>query len=236
MKRTLKLIRQKEMTPELNKLDEKLTELSKTLFGIKANLDLYKTISLNATEINAIGRGKKFFAHVQKVCQDSYVLGICKAFEKEKKYELNSLPSILKTAKYCKPQNEQPLTDFINEHRDLLGQRKKDCGNPSIADIEKIYKEFHQKYLIKDDRLKKVRDKIIAHSEYMEDVVRPKDIQSYHLLEEFLVFAIDIYSAINRAYVSVPHPLKNDRSVVSSMCGVLQKLGVSSVKTKFDDE
>ena len=225
------------MTPELNKLDEKLIELSKTLFEIKSNLDLYKIISINAIEINAIGRGKTFFGHVQRMSLDSYILGICKVFEEEKKkHEINSLPSILKTAKYCKPQNEQPLTDFINEHKDLLGQRKKDCGNPSIVDVEKIYKEFYQKYLIKDDRLKKVRDKIIAHSEYMEDVVRPKDIQSYDLLEKFLFFAIDIYSAINRAYVSVPHPLKNDRSVGSSMCAVFGKLGVNNMKTKFEDE
>jgi len=224
------------MTPELNKLYEKLTELSKTLFGIKANLDLYKTISLNATEINAIGRGKKFFAHVQKVCLDSYVLGICKAFEKEKKYELNSLPSILKTVKDCKPQDECPLRDFLCRYKDLLVQKEEGRSNSLIEDIETIYAKFYQKYFIEDDRLEKVRDKTVAHSEYMEDVVRPKDIQSYHLLEKFLVFAIDIYSAINRAYVSLPHPLKNDRSVVSSMCGVLQKLGVSSVKTKFDDE
>lgn len=223
------------MQPELNKLDEKLIELSKALFEIKANLDLHKTISLNATEINAIGRGRKFFAHVHKVCLDSYVLGICKVFEIEKHRELNSLPSILKTAKNCKPQNEQPLMDFINKHRDLLCRRKGDCRNPSLSDIDKIYDMFCQKYY-GDDRLKKVRDKIVAHSEYIEDVTRPKNIQSYDLLEKFLFFSIDIYSAINRAYVSVPHPLKNDRSVVSSMCGVLEKLGLKNIKTKFDDE
>jgi hypothetical protein len=223
------------MAPELKKLDEKLIELSKTLFEIKANLDLHKTIGLNATRINAIGRGKKFFAHVQKVCLDSYVLGICKVFEIEKDRELNSLPSMLKTAKNCKLQNERPLIDFINEHRDLPCRRKGDCGNPSLSDIEKIYDMFCQKYY-GDDRIKKVRDKVVAHSEYMEDVVRPKDIQSYDLLEKFLFFAIDIYSAISRAYVSVPHPLKNDRSVVSSMCGVLEKFGVNNIKTKFDDE
>jgi len=226
------------MTPELNKLDEKLIALEKTLFEIKTNLDLYKIISINAIDINGIGRGKLFFGHVQRMSLDSYILGICKVFEEEKKkHEINSLPSILKTAKYCKPQNEQPLTDFINEHRDLLGQRKKDCGNPSIADIEKIYKEFYQKYLIKDDRLKKVRDKIIAHSEYMEDVTRPKDVQSYDLMEKFLFFAIDIQSAINRAYLGVhSHPIKNDERVFSSTRAVLEKFGVSNVKTKFGDE
>jgi hypothetical protein len=218
-------------------LDEKLIGLSKTLFDIKSNLDLYKTISLNATEITAIGRGKIFFAHVQRMSLNSYILGICKVFEEEKKkYEINSLPSILKTAKDCKPPNEQPLMDFINEHKDLLGQGKEVCGNPPIADIEKIYKEFYQKYLPKDNKLETVRNKIIAHSEYMEEGTRPKDIQSYDLLEKFLFFAIDMYSAVNRAYISVPHPLKKDRSVVASMCGVLEKLGVNNIKTKFEDE
>ena len=226
------------MTTELNKLDEKLIELSKILFEIKSNLDLYKILSLNAPEINEMGRSKTFFGKVQRMSLDSYILGICKVFEKEKKkQEINSLPSILKTAKFCKPKNEQPLIDFINKHRDLLGQGKEDCGDPSIADIEKIYKEFYQKYLIKDDRLKKVRDKIIAHSEYMEDIARPKDIQSYDLMEKFLFFSIDMQSAINRAYLGVhSHPIKNDEIMFSSTRAVLEKFGVSNVKTKFDDE
>jgi len=226
------------MTPELNKLDEKLIELSKNLFEIKSNLDLYKIISLNAAEINEMGRGKTFFGKVQRMSLDLYILGICKVFEEEKKkHEINSLPSILKTAKCCKPKNEQPLIDFINKHRDLLGQRKDYCGNPSIADIEKIYKEFYQKHLIKDDRLKKVRDKIIAHSEYMEDVARPKDIQSYDLMEKFLFFSIDMHSAIDRAYLGVhPHPIKNDKSVFSGTRAILEKFGISNIKTKFDDE
>jgi len=226
------------MTPELNKLDEKLIELSKTLFEIKSNLDLYKIISLNAPEINKIGRGKTFFGKVQRMSLDSYILGICKIFEEEKKkHEINSLPSILKTAKYCKPKNEQQLIDFINKHRDLLVHIKEDCGNPSIVDIEKIYRAFYQKYLIKDDRLKKVRDKIIAHSEYMGDVTRPKDIQSYDLMEKFLFFSIDMHSAINRAYLGVhSHPIKNDERVFSSTRAVLEKFGVSNIKTKFDDE
>ncbi|MFB0555217.1 MAG: hypothetical protein ACETWQ_18060 [Phycisphaerae bacterium] len=226
------------MTPELNKLDEKLIALEKALFEIKSSLDLYKIISINATEINALGRGKTFFGHVQRMSLDSYILGICKVFEEEKKkHEINSLPSILKTTKYCKPQNEQPLTDLINENRDLLGQRKENYGNPSIEDVEKIYKEFYQKYLIKDDRLKKMRDKIIAHSEYMEDVTRPKDVQSYDLMEKFLFFAIDMQSAINEAYLGVgSHPIKNDERVFSSTRAVLGKFGISNVKTKFDDE
>jgi hypothetical protein len=58
----------------------------------------------------------------------------------------------------------------------------------------------------------------------------------YKIMKKFLFFAIDIYSAIHRAYGIVPHPLKNDKSVVSSMCAVLGKLGISNIKTKFEDE
>ena len=126
------------MTPELNRLDDKLIELSKTLFKIKSHLDLYKIISINATEINALGRGKTFFGHVRRMSLDSYVLGICKVFEIEKDREINSLSSILKAAKHCIPKNEQPLTDFVNEHRDLLCQRKEAGESYSILDVENI--------------------------------------------------------------------------------------------------
>lgn len=218
-------------------LDNKIVELKKELYRIKCVLDIYKIIGINAKEIKAIGWGKIFFWQVQKMSLDSYVLGICKVFEKEKKYELSSLPSILKNAKDCKPQVEGPLRDFVSKYKDLLGQKEESYSNSLIVEIEKIYAKFYQKYFIEDDRLEKVRDKIIAHPEYIEDVMRPKNLPSYDMMEKILFFAIDLHSGISNAYLIVgPHPIKDDKRVFSSTLAVLEKFGVSNVKTKFDDE
>ncbi|MBA7685341.1 hypothetical protein ES703_93764 [subsurface metagenome] len=223
---------------KVKNLDNKITELGKELlYRMKCFLDIYKIISLNAIEINAIGREKIFFGQLQRMSLESYVLDICKVFEKEKNYELNSLPSILKTAKDCKPQDEQPLRDFVNEYRDLLSQREECCSNSLIAELEQIYTKFYQKYFEQDDRIEKVRNKIIAHSEDIANDVRSRGLPSYDFLEKLLFFALDMHSAISKAYLQVfPHPIKNDRKVFSSTCTVLEKLGVSNVKTKFDDD
>jgi hypothetical protein len=228
------------MSNTINKsreLDNKITELEKVLYRLKCFLDIHKIIGLNYKKINAMGWGKLFFWEVQDVTLQSYVLGIHKVFEKEKSYELNSLPFILKTAKDCKPKDEQALKDFVSKYIDLLSHREGRCSNSQIAEIEEIYAKFYQKYFIEDDRLKKVRNKIIAHSEDIEDVKRPKDLPSYDVMEKLLHFAIDIHSAISNGYLEVcPHPIKSDERAFSSTCAVLEKLGVSNVKTKFDDE
>jgi hypothetical protein len=222
---------------KIENLDNKITELQIELYRVKCFLDIYKIIGLNYKEIKAIGWGQSFFWQVQQMSLDSYVLGICKVFEKEKKYELNSLPGIIKAAKEFKPQDERPLMDLVSKHRDLLVQRKENCGSPSLAGIEKIYKEFYKKYFIEDDRLVKVRDKIVAHPEYIEDVMKPKNLPSYDMMEKILFFAIDMHSAISNAFLIVaPHPIKNDKRVFSSTHTILETLGISSVKTKFDDE
>jgi len=215
-------------------LDNKIVELEKELYRLKCVLDIYKIIGINAKEIKAIGWGKIFFWRVQQMSLDSYALGICKVFEEEKNHELYSLPSILETAKDCKPKNEQPLSDFVNKYRDLL---KEERENPSIANVEEIYTKFYQKYFVEDTKIKNVRNKIIAHPEYIEEAMRPKNLPSYDTMEKILFFAIDMHSAVSNAYLVVyPHPIKNDERVFSSTLAVLEKCGVSNVKTKFNDE
>jgi hypothetical protein len=222
---------------KVENLDNKIIELEKELYRLKCFLDIYKIIVINAKEINAIGWGKIFFWQVRQMSLDSYALGICKVFEEEKNHELYSLASILETAKDCKPQDECPLRDFVSRSKDLLVQKEESYSNSLIVEIEKIYTKFYQKYFKEDDRLKKVRDKIIAHPEYIEDVMRPKNLPSYDMMEKILFFAIDLHSAISNAYLIVgPHPIKNDQNVFSSTRTVLEKLGVSNVKTEFDDE
>lgn len=222
---------------KVQNLDNKITQLEKELYRLKCFLDIYKIIGLNAKEIKAIGWGKIFFWQVQQMSLDSYVLGICKVFEEEKKHKLYSLTSILETAKDCNPQDKCPLRDFISKYRDLLVQREEGCSNSLIADIEEINMKFYQKYFVEDTRFKDARNKIIAHPEYIEDVMRPKNLPSYDMMEKILFFAIDMHSAISNAFLIVgPHPIKNDKRVFSSTRTILEKLGISSVKIKFDDE
>jgi hypothetical protein len=222
---------------KVENLDNKVIELEKELYRLKCFLDIYKIIILNAKEINAVGWGKIFFWQVRQMSLDSYALGICKVFEEEKNHELYSLPSILETAKDCNPQDKCPLRDFINKYRDLLSQTEEEGKNSLIADIEGIYTKFYQKYFVEDTKIKDVRNKIIAHPEYIEDVMRPKNLPSYDTMEKILFFAIYMHSAISNAYLVVgPHPIKNDERVLSSTRAVLENFGVSNVKIKFDDE
>lgn len=221
----------------IENLDDKTIELGKALYNLKCALDIYKIIGINTTKIKAIGSGQSFFWQVQQLSLDFYVLGICKVFEENKKHKLNSLLAVLRVAEVCNPRDESPLRDFVDKYRTSCEQKEENRLNSAIAELRDIYTHYYREHFKKDGRLKIVRDKMLAHSEDMSDGVKPKNLPSYDLMERLLFFAVDMHSAICRAYLSVhPHLIKDDKKVFSSTRTVLEKFGVSNVKTKFEDE
>src|SRR3989338_4199628 len=95
------------------KIDNKNIGLAKTLYHLKENADLFKILTVNAENIKQKGRGKTFFSHVHRLALESFVVNICKIFELEKDYELDSIHGILN---YIKNSNIIPKnTDLINK-------------------------------------------------------------------------------------------------------------------------
>ena len=100
-------------------IDEKNIELAKILFSLRHDLDVHCLIGLNTSQIEQTGQGKFFFGHVQRRVLDSIILAICKVYEDEKGYELNSIQGVINSLaknKATPPMSEQSVRDFVREY------------------------------------------------------------------------------------------------------------------------
>jgi hypothetical protein len=99
-------------------IDEKNIGLAKTLFSLRHDLDVHCLISVNATKINQTHPGKFFLGHVAMRAIDSIALAICKIYEHEKGYELNSIQGVLNTLKSDGRDrtDESTVKDFLKKH------------------------------------------------------------------------------------------------------------------------
>ena len=79
-------------------MDEKNIGLARILYELRQDLDIYCLISINAGKINENKRGigKIFFGHLQQLALRSIAVNICKIFEEEKGFELNSIPGVFR--------------------------------------------------------------------------------------------------------------------------------------------
>lgn len=226
-------------TVAINRLDDKLIELAKTLYLLKSTLDVYKLICLNAAGIKRTNVGRRFFGHLQDLSLESYVLGICKVFEQptpRRRHELHSLCAVLGEAGEWPLLSEGPLKDFAAQYG-ATHQSQVIVGPSLLEDMSRIYGKFVRQHSKELDRLRRMRDKVIAHSEYLEPAKRPESLPSYDLMENLLLFAVDLHSAISRAYLNVlPHAIRREGRVAASLHSTLQRLGMNTVETKFDDD
>jgi len=213
-----------------SKLDELNIGLCKALYLASENLDLYKIIALNAGFIKIRGRSKNFFAHIQKLALDAFVIDICKIYEKGGGYELNTIPQILAhlQKEQLEPIAPKLIDTFIQKYGGELPE-----PDAIIERLKVVMRMFTKKNKSHFKSFKYVRDKIIAHSEFgaYED-----SLPSYDVMEKLLLFGIDFYSMIHRAYIGgVPVDYKRDKRVFHSARTLLKDLGLKDVKEDFDD-
>jgi hypothetical protein len=211
-------------------LDQRNIELGRALYSLKQTIDIDKLIGLNADNLNKQGIGKKFFGHIQMISIESIAINICKIFEKEKKYPLNSIPGILS---YIKLNNINPkwptsIDEFMSKYG--TSERGKDSY---IEALENICNEFYKKHNISLGRYDYARDKVIAHTEYQ---AQKNPLPSHAIMEEILVFGADFYSMINKAFIGVgPHQIDSDKQISSSLNRLFEKIGLNNIKTEFEE-
>jgi len=214
-----------------NKLDDKNIKLGGVLFEMKQLLDAYKLIGLNASKIKAETTGKTFFTLVQMLVMKLYAIDICKIFEEEKRNELNSIPGILTFIQKnnLKPVDFSPMQDFANKNGDKITQADNYCEK-----LNGLVKDFKTAYSNDFEIYKTWRDKIIGH---IEDTKEPLSLShSYGKIEKILFFAIDFYSMIAKAFVgNGPFDHQQEKMVITSLCGLLEKLGYNDIKVDFDN-
>lgn len=208
-------------------IDKKNIGLAKLIHGLRQDMDVYCLIATNATEINECGAGV-FFGHIQMRVVESIALCICKIFEDEKKYELESISGVVR---YLVAQPSTCLDESrVNEF--LLSYGCASSADSPIGKLQSAIEGFRYKYKDELEGLKTFRDKKAAHSEYGASI---NSLPSYDVMEKLFFFGADIYGLVSAAFVGVgPDNLKTNRPVKVSLKRLLEKIGLKIVQTDMD--
>jgi hypothetical protein len=209
-------------------IDEKNIELAKILFSLRHDLDVYCLIGVNTSQIEQTGRGKFFFGHVQMRVLDSIILAICKVYEDEKGYELNSIQGVINSLaknNATPPMSEQRVRDFVREYGGPSDEQDSSKALRSTVD------RFKSKYAGDLTRFKSARDKLVAHSEYQAMI---NTVPSFDCMEKLFEFGADFYSVVSDSFVGCnPDDLRNRREVKTDFCKLLKAIGIQDIKTEL---
>jgi hypothetical protein len=209
-------------------IDQKNIGLAKLLYELRQDLDIYCMISVNANKIKQRGIGKSFFGHLQGLALRSITLNICKIFEEEKGYELNSIGGVLHhlLTEALTTLDDAKMRDFIQKYNG-----PSDFEN-QISALQSTIDGFRDKFKVELDRFKTFRDKKAAHSEYG---IAIEKLPSYDVMENLFCFGADFYNLVSAAFIGVgPYDLKTGRRVKIGLKRLLEELGLESIKTNME--
>jgi hypothetical protein len=207
-------------------LDQKHIGLSKILYALRQDLDVYCLIAANVIEINEIAAGGKFFGHIRRLAIQAISLNICKIYEQEQRYELNSIQGVinnLRTFEEQKPTvfNSPNLTVFVTRYDGHVTDNTVSC-------LQATFDAFRANHKVNLERFKTFRDKVVAHSEYGAII---EDLPSYDAMEKLFEFGADFYSLIATTFLSVhPFDIKTQLHVKASLETVLSRLGLVHIR------
>lgn len=210
-------------------IDEKNIELAKILFSLRHDLDIHCLIGVNAEKINQTHPGKLFLGHVAMRIIESIVLAICKIYETEKQYELNSIQGVLNALAKKTPQatvDKPSFRDFVKAHGGPV--EESDLLAALQNTVDRVKKQYHAEL----ERFKTARDKVVAHSEYQAMV---KSLPSFDIMEKLFSFGADFYVVVSNSFVGCgPDDLKNRREIKRDFQKVLKLIGIQDVKTEME--
>ncbi len=209
-----------------SKMDNKNIGLLKNLYWLRQELDVYCLITANTNSIKKKCGGQTFWGFLQRSCVDLITLNICKIYEYEKQYELNSIEGVLKhiTSAQLSALGSLHIEKFM---------RKYDCLNKNeLSTLSLTVAEFKRKYHNELKGFVTYRDKRVAHSEFGFD---PDGLPSYDIMEQLFNFGRDFYMLVSKAFTGVvPADLDKDRKVKVGLKKMLEKLGVEDIKTEME--
>ncbi len=216
-----------------SKVDDKNIGLSINLFWLRQELDVRCLIAANKDRINKKGVGRSFFWFLRRSCIDLIALNICKIYEYEKQHELNSIEGVLKniTSEQLSALDSSRIDAFMLKY----DSPKKD---ESLSTLSSSVAGFKKKYHNELESFKTYRNKVVAHSEFG---FNPNDLPSYLVMERLFGFGADFYMLVSAAFVStasvsvVPCDLNSDRKVKVGLKRVLHELGLTDIKTKWNE-
>lgn len=215
-----------------SKMDNKNIGLLLNLFWLRQELDVYCLITVNANGIKKRGAGKSFFAFIQGACKKLITLSICKIYEYEKAYELNSIEGVLKhiTDERLSALASSRVCGFISKYENRPDE------DELLSSLSSTVAGFKKKYENELERFKTYRDKVVAHSEFG---FNQNNVPSYDVMERLFDFGADFYMLVSAAIISnasvsvAPCDLNSDRKVKIGLLKILSEHGLTDIKKEM---
>jgi hypothetical protein len=209
-------------------LDLANLELGKELYLVKCSLDVYKIIGLNGAKIRD---GRSFFGHVQGLGLRNVALGLAKVYEHEKGgYELCSVSGIYRLAKEVAIRDREAAATFSREYG----------VEPSADWVHDLDEVFAKQRPILGQHLSAVyqaRDTRIAHLQQPDSPSPLVFLPSVRAFEELIAFGVAFHTFVNYGFFQIDSwAIPQDRSVVTALSTVLERLGVADVARDYPPE
>lgn len=170
----------------------------KEIFRVEQALALEDVIGKNATSINKLNFGTSL-GPLQIILIEYFYLVICKIYEKSHpKYDLRSIPVALKILEVHAEHLHIEQRPYLISELNKIGLDEEELNNCSDKEItKKIVQLFLNRFSSKEflealEKIKKFRDKVIAHPEKIKfsDIPQATYSQFDYLVEranEFLI-------------------------------------------------
>jgi AbiU2 len=75
--------------------ERKRTDYAKLVYRLRQDIDLYRVIGLNVRQLSEHGRSNAFWGYLEMLAHQSIAATTCKLFEREDRYERNSIPALI---------------------------------------------------------------------------------------------------------------------------------------------
>jgi hypothetical protein len=208
-------------------LDIANSEVGKLIYRLRQAIDVFRVIGLNVEALDKRNAGTAFFGYVQSTALEQIALIICKIYEREKGYELNSIRGVIRRL------SERSFTREQLRGIELFGRKYGNVGvcvdaEQFLCRTVELFGEGHKEAL---RRLNTFRDKFAAHS---EAGIQLQPLPSQDDFECRLQFAYDFYSVIHDSVVGVGPALMSSHSGWS-LIRLMEAIGIKDPVFHFPE-
>ena len=166
------------------------------VYHLRQVIDLYRVIGLNADALNAREGGKAFFASVQQTSLGEIAVTICKIYEREKGFELNSIPGIIGRLDLsgCSASQLKLIEKFGVKYGNAGA-----FGDPALF-LKATHRGFTRRHKAAFALVLEFRNKYAAHSEVD---YAPQKLGAPDTFEELFRYAADFYGLMTEVMFDV---------------------------------
>lgn len=149
-----------------------------------------------------------FFGSLQRILGNALILAVARMYETERRYPLRSIPAALRHLEAH--HDVLQITDrraLVHAIR-LFGETPEETeledssdGALTLAATRTLRRRYHALQSIAGAAVKGLRDKIIAHHEFVEEAALPK--ATYADIDELIEFAKEVVVMVGHGYTNV---------------------------------